>query len=91
MSSDGIAPEWRHRRLFGRKKLTHERLISSKFCEQILDTKIPNTQKATFGTWARKSCLLNVDDVDTWAQFHQRSMYSFCAGRSRKRKKILMN
>jgi len=29
-----------------------------------------------------------VEHFDTWAQFHQRSTYSFYARRSRKRKKI---
>ncbi len=38
----------------------------------------------------RKTCLSNVDEIGTRAQFHQRSTYSFYACRSQKRKKILM-
>jgi len=30
-----------------------------------------------------------VGEIDPWCQFHQRSMSSFCASRSQKRKKIL--
>jgi len=38
-----------------------------------------------------KVVLMGGDSPMTWAQFHQRSTYSFCALRSRKHKKILMN
>ncbi len=32
----------------------------------------------------------HVGEIDTWAQFHERSMYSFYAHRSQKHKKTLM-
>jgi len=34
-------------------------------------------------------CLKNVDEIDSWAQFHQHSTYSFYGRRSQKHKKIL--
>ncbi len=37
-----------------------------------------------------KNARLNIDEIDTWGQFHQCSTYSFYAHRSQKRKKILM-
>ncbi len=42
-----------------------------------------------FGLRKRKSCTLNVDEIDPRCQFHQRSTSSFCDSRSQKSKKIL--
>jgi hypothetical protein len=38
-----------------------------------------------------KNARKHVDEIDTWAQFHQCSMYSFYARSSPKRKKILLS
>jgi hypothetical protein len=43
--------------------------------------------KAAKTMFVRKICMFNIDEIDTWAQFHQRSTYSFYACRSRMRKK----
>ena len=42
------------------------------------------TRKKTF---VRKMRVFNVDEIDTWAQFHQCPTYSFYAHRSGKHKK----
>jgi len=53
--------------------------------EQLLRVQIPKAQKdsqvvnlfCTFGICTHKSCLLNVDEIDTCRQFHQRFTYEF--------------
>jgi len=44
-------------------------------------------KKAAETTFVRKTRAFNVDEIDTWAQFNQRSTYSFYTRRSQKRKK----
>ncbi len=39
------------------------------------------------GIWKSKSCSKNVDEIDTWGQFHKRSTSSFFALRSQRLKK----
>ncbi len=59
----------------------------------LVDPKsVKNTAKSSvsfyaFGIYECKSCTWNVDEIDTWAQFNQRSTYSFYTRRSQKRKK----
>ena len=47
-------------------------------------------KKAAETTFVQNFRTFNVDEIDTWAQFHQRSTYSFYAQRSLKSKNILM-
>jgi hypothetical protein len=70
--------------------------ISPKFYAQLLGTQIPKAQKnlwldyvffALFEIFAPKSSTSNVGEIDTWAQFHHCSTYSFYASRSRMHKK----
>jgi len=72
--------------------------ILSTLYEQLLRSQIPKVLKDcqvvsrfyTFRICPQKNYMYNIDEIDTWALFHQHSMYSFYAYRSQKCKKILI-
>jgi len=48
-------------------------------------------EKADKMTFVQRRCVFNVDEIDTWCQFHQHFTQGFYARRSQKGKKIQLS
>ena len=65
--------------------------LRTSFWQLFYVNRYVHTKKKAAKTTFVQNANVNVDEIDTWCQFHQCSTYNFCARGSRKCKKIQLS